>query len=68
MHSCIQCAHFDAGKRFECTETIPERIADKNAKNDCASYALRVSVEKETSPDSTRGGDIRRDFNNLFKK
>ena len=68
MHACLQCGHFDAGKRFECAEAVPERIADKNAKNDCASFSLRVSVERETSPDSTRPGDIRRGFDNLFKK
>jgi len=68
MHACLQCAHFDAGKRFECAEPVAERVADKNLRNDCSSFSLRVSVERETSPDSTRGGDVRRDFNNLFKK
>jgi hypothetical protein len=27
-----------------------------------------VTVEKQASPDSTRPGDIRRGFDNLFKK
>src|SRR5213078_3300734 len=62
MHACLQCAHFDAGKRFECAEPIAERVADKSTKNECASFSLRVSVERETSPDSTRPGDIRRGF------
>ena len=68
MHACLQCAHFDAAKRFECAEPITERIADKNTRNDCGSFSLRVTVERETSPDSTRPGDVRRGFDNLFKK
>jgi len=68
IHACRQCTHFDTGRRFECAEPIPERIADKNARNECASFALRVTVERDASPDSTRPGDIRRAFDNLFKK
>ena len=67
IHACRQCAHFDAGRRFECTQPIIERVADKNAKNECDGFALRVTVERDASPDSTRPGDIRRGFDNLFK-
>src|SRR6266705_7223187 len=68
LHACRQCTHFDTSRRFECAEPIPERLADKNARNDCASFSLRVTVERDASPDSTRPGDIRRGFDNLFKK
>ena len=68
MHACRQCTHFDTARRFECTEPIAERVADKNARNDCASFSLRVTLERDASPDSTRPGDIRRGFDNLFKK
>jgi hypothetical protein len=68
IRACRQCTHFDTSRRFECEEPIAERIADKNARNDCAAFALRVTVERDASPDSTRPGDIRRGFDNLFKK
>jgi hypothetical protein len=68
IHACRQCAHFDTGRRFECTQPIPERVADKNAGNECAVFALRVSIERDASPDGARPGDIRRAFDNLFKK
>lgn len=68
MHACLQCTHFDAGRHFECAQPIPERIADKNVRNECGSFSLRVTVERNTSPDSTRPGDIHRGFDNLFKK
>ena len=68
IHACRQCTHFDPGRRFECAQPIPERVADKSARNGCDRFALRVTVERDSSPDSARPGDIRRAFDNLFKK
>ena len=68
IHACRQCAHFDVSQRFQCTQPIPERIEDKTARNDCGSFTLRVSVEKNASPDGKSAADIRRAFDNLFKK
>ena len=68
IHACRQCTHFDTGRRFECTQAIPERVADKGARNECAWFSLRVTVERDASPHTTRPGDIRRGFDNLFKK
>jgi hypothetical protein len=68
IRACRQCTHFDTSRHFECVQPITERIADKNAWNDCAVFSLRVTVERDASPDSTRPGDIRRGFDNLFKK
>src|SRR3989454_12591471 len=68
IRACRQCTHFDTSRRFECEGRITERIADKSARNDCASFSLRVTVERDASPDSTRPSDIRRGFDNLFKK
>jgi len=68
IHACRQCAHFDASQRFQCTQPIPERIEDKTVKNDCGAFTLRVSIERNASPDGTRPADIRRAFDNLFKK
>ncbi len=68
LHACRQCTHFDPGQRFECTEAVPERIADKQVVNDCAAWALRVTVERETSSGAVRPDQARRGFNDLFKK
>jgi hypothetical protein len=68
LHACRQCTSFDPGQRFECTQPIPERIADKQAVNTCASFALRVTVERDTSGGNVRPEDARRSFQNLFKK
>lgn len=69
LHSCKQCSHFDPASRFECTQQIPKRIPRKDERNECAFYAIRVMVEKETStPAPLRAGDARQAFENLFKK
>ena len=68
IHACRQCAHFDTSPRFQCAQPSPQRIEAKATRNDCASFALRVSVEKNASPDGKSAADIRRTFDNLFKK
>ncbi len=68
IHACRQCTHFDPAQPFECAQPIPERLPDKNVRNNCAAFSIRVTVERDASPDSTRPGDIRRSFDNLFKK
>jgi len=69
LHSCKQCTYFDPSSRFECMQPIAERVARKDARNDCTSYKIRVMVEKETSNSvPVRPSDARQAFENLFKK
>ncbi|HSE92326.1 MAG TPA: hypothetical protein VLF19_03400 [Methylomirabilota bacterium] len=68
IHACRQCTHFEPGRRFECARPIPERITDKSTRNECAEFSLRVTVERDASPDGPRPGDARRAFGDLFKK
>lgn len=68
LHSCKQCSFFDPSSRFECTQPIPERIARKDARNECGFYSIRVTMEKETSTPAARVDDARKAFENLFKK
>lgn len=79
LHCCKQCVHFDTAARFECTQPIPERIAKKDARNDCTFFEFRVTVEKDTSPASyatpavpaaspSNPNDARKAFEDLFKK
>jgi len=68
LHACRQCAHFEPARRFECTQDIAERIADKRARNECALFSMVVTVERDTSGGSMHPDDARRGFGNLFKK
>jgi hypothetical protein len=69
LHACVQCESFDAGRRFECTQTIPVRIAPKDARNTCELFSPRVTIEREThskaQPQATSGA--RKAFDDLFK-
>jgi len=66
LRSCKQCVYFDTSARFECTQPIKERLTRKDAHNDCPFYAIRTTVERETS--TSRPLDARSAFENLFKK
>jgi hypothetical protein len=68
LHSCRQCAHFDPGQHFECTQPVPERISNKNARNACTFFSMHVTVERDASSGSAPPDDPRRAFDDLFKK
>jgi hypothetical protein len=79
LHSCKNCRHFDSSRRFECTESIPERIGKKDLRNHCELFTARASIERETRDSGGGGGskptvsatkpsDARSAFDNLFKK
>ena len=66
LHTCRQCDSFDPGARFECRKTIPAKIVNKNARNQCELFSPRTVVERQTSsgpPSSARDA-----FAKLFKK
>jgi hypothetical protein len=65
LHSCVQCASFDSGSRFECMQPIPARISPKDSRNTCTVFAVRVTVERETG--SSRPPEARQAFDDLFK-
>jgi hypothetical protein len=66
LHACIQCVFFDTSARFECTQgALKARVSPKDARNDCALFAPRTTVERQTgtaAPTSARSA-----FDDLFK-
>ena len=65
LHSCAQCAWFDTGSRFECSQPVPARVSPKDARNGCMYFEGRVTVERETH--SKRQPSARQAFDDLFK-
>jgi hypothetical protein len=69
LHSCAQCAHFDTSAPFECQQPIPSRVSPKDARNECAHFEPRTTVERETksstSPQSV--SSAKKAFDDLFK-
>ncbi|HEV3217431.1 MAG TPA: hypothetical protein VGZ27_17000 [Vicinamibacterales bacterium] len=69
LHACAQCESFDAGKRFECAQTIPARISPKDARNSCELFSPRVTVERETHSQvqAEAPNSAKKAFDDLFK-
>ena len=78
LHSCVQCMSFDTSARWECTQSdkLPARVAPKDARNDCALFAPRTTVERQTSTPQNRdagssspgsSNSARQAFDDLFK-
>ena len=69
LRTCAQCESFDAGKRFECAQTIPARISPKDARNTCELFSPRVTVERETHSQAQpqAPSSARKAFDDLFK-
>jgi len=69
LHACSQCGNFDTSARFECSQSIPERIVSKQAANSCTfftpakTFDLTGSRGVGATPDDARAA-----FDNLFKK
>jgi hypothetical protein len=66
LHSCVQCVSFDTSARFECSQTaLTARVSPKDARNACALFAPRTTVERQTgTPGPT---SARQAFDDLFK-
>lgn len=68
LHACRQCASFDTSVRFECTQPIPVRIANKNARNECRFYAPARSFDLAGTRAIGTPDEARAAFDRLFKK
>jgi len=68
LRTCIQCESFDAGKRFECAQTIAVRISPKDARNACDLFSPRVTIERETHSQAQpeAPSSARKAFDDLF--
>lgn len=67
LHACVQCVSFDTSARWECTQhdKLTARVAPKDARNDCALFSPRTTVERQTgTPGPT---SARQAFDDLFK-
>ncbi len=81
LHTCRNCKHFDSAARFQCSQTIKERIGKKAAANRCPLFTGRTIVVKELgqasnsptspvprAPSSGPADEARAALERLFKK
>ena len=69
LHACIHCVSFDPGAVYDCQQKIPKRVSPKDGANDCALFAPRVQVERETgsTPAAAGPNSAKKAFDDLFK-
>jgi len=71
LHACIQCVSFDTSARFECAQAaLTARVSPKDAKNACALFAPRTTVERQTSSPTSGSNtttSAKQAFDDLFK-
>ena len=76
LRACVQCASFDPGARFECSQPLSARVSPKDVANDCPHYEPRTSWERETTTATAGPGSsqnpqepsgARKAFDDLFK-
>jgi hypothetical protein len=68
LHACSQCTYFDTSARFECSQPIPERIANKKARNLCTFYSPSKTFDLTGPRAVETPDDARTAFDRLFKK
>ena len=65
---CRNCRHYDASRRFECKEDLPEDVREKERANYCDLFQARdeggAPVPEEIAP----AEKLRRQAEALFKK
>ncbi len=69
LHTCAQCAYFDSSAAFECQKPVPARVSPKDARNICALFEPRTTVERETKSATSPSGpsSAKKAFDDLFK-
>lgn len=45
LKCCLNCRFYDPGAHWQCRETIPEEVRDKEKANFCEYFQLRPSAE-----------------------
>ena len=67
VRCCKNCTFYEPGAHWDCRETIPEAVSDKERSNFCDYFRLsETSHGSSQSGDDGRRRDARSDFDALF--
>ncbi len=62
---CLNCKFYSPGSHWDCHETIPEPVRDKDKANFCDYFKVATDNRHTKKPDNS--DSQRESFNNLFK-
>jgi hypothetical protein len=64
---CRNCRHYSPNAHWDCRETIPEAVIDKERRNFCEHFALKSNSNSPSNPARAREQKARSQFDALFK-
>lgn len=67
LHTCLNCRHYDRTAHNECREVLAEWVRMKDRNNYCDYFAPAAAGQRLARPAGS-GTDVRRKFDDLFKK
>ncbi|HVJ64042.1 MAG TPA: hypothetical protein VM901_02195 [Bdellovibrionota bacterium] len=67
LHSCVNCDFYSPSHKWECRETIDERVGDKEKGNFCGSFAPK-KAGASTGPTAPSKNDLLSAAEALFRK
>lgn len=63
LHTCLNCKFYDKNSHYECHETIDELVKDKERRNFCENFSLKMFDSETNDNSSKKALDA---FNSLF--
>lgn len=63
---CLNCRFYSKGAHWECLESIPEPVRDKERSNFCDYFQFRDEAGRGKNRDTERHTKAKQDFGRLF--
>lgn len=69
LHVCRNCSFYSPGSHWDCAETVPEGVADKERSNFCDYFRYRQGAGSATAAprEQARRDEARRKLGELFR-
>jgi len=64
LKTCVNCDFYSPGSHWDCRETIPEAVREKERANFCDFFRMSNSTRGDSGKKD--GGDHRKAFDSLF--
>ena len=64
---CLNCTFYEKGMQWDCRESIPEPVREKDRANFCEYFRLRAGTGDQAGGLTQRAEQARTAFDNLFE-
>lgn len=63
---CLNCRHYEPGAHWDCRETIPDPVKEKDRANFCGYFQFSKNTTSDGGSGGKSGERARADFDKLF--